>query len=236
MLKWKNEIPKITIVVLSFLIGIVLSMQLKLNSMVNGESFSTTGNHLQVELSSIRERKLKAEKDIAELEEKIKLLRDSQTQSDEYYNSIKKEIENYELQSGLVKATGNGIIIDFSGNEEADKEKLLINFELLLSVINKLNSAGAEGIALNEERIIFLSDMRYEQGELLVNGNMVGKNIQIRAIGNPDILEATMNMRYGILWEMKNNFGISSKIEKQENIELPRYNKEIKFKYAEIEE
>lgn len=236
MLKWKDEIPKITIVVLSFLIGIVLSMQLKLNSMENGESFSTTGNHLQVELASIRERKLKAEKDIAELEEKIKLLRDSQTQSDEYYNSIKKEIENYELQSGLVKAAGNGIIIDFSGNEEADKEKLLINFELLLSVINKLNSAGAEGIALNEERIIFLSDMRYEQGELLVNGNMVGKNIQIRAIGNPDILEATMNMRYGILWEMKNNFGISSKIEKQENIELPRYNKEIKFKFAEIEE
>lgn len=235
MLKLKDELPKITIVLLSFIIGIVLSMQLKLNSMA-GVSFSTTGNHLQVELTSIRERKLKAEKDIAELEEKIKLLRDSQTQSDEYYNSIKREIDNYELQSGLIKATGKGIVIDFSGNEELDKEKLLINFELLLSVINKLNSAGAEGIALNEERIIFLSDMRYEQGELLVNGNKVGKNIQIRAIGNPDILEATMNMRYGILWEMKNNFGISAKIEKKEDIELPRYSKEIKFKFAEIEE
>ena len=236
MLKWKNEIPKITIIVLSFLIGVMLSIQLKLNSRENGESFSSVGNHLQIELTNIRERKLKAEKDIAELEEKIKLLRDSQIKTDEYYNSIKTEIENYELQSGLIKAIGNGIIIDFSNNKAEEKEKLLINFELLLSVINKLNSAGAEGIAINEERVIFLTDLRYEQGELLVNGNMVGKNIQIKAIGNPDILEATMNMKYGILWEMKNNFGIVSKIEKYEEVELPRYNKEIKFKFAEIEE
>lgn len=233
MERWGKNIPKFTIVLLSFIIGFILSVQLKNHS---DDSISVTGNHLQTELLNIRERKSKTEEEIKILEEKIKLIKDSQLKSDEYYNGIKKEIEKYNLRTGFTNAVGNGIIIDFTNNSEDEKDKLIINFELILSVINKLNSAGAEGIAINEERVIFLTDFRYEQGNLLVNDNIIDKNIKISAIGNPDILESTLNMKYGILWEIKNNFGISSKVEKKEIIELPMYAKEIKFKFAEIEE
>lgn len=236
MIQWKNEIPKITLILLSFIIGLLLAIQLKNNSSNNTESISSVASHLQTELTNIRERKLKTEKEIKEIEEKIKLLRDSKVKADEYYDNIKKEIDKYNLQLGIKKAKGEGIIVDFSNNTDEKKQELIINFDLILSVINKLNSAGAEGLAINEERIIYITDFRYEQGQLLVNGNPISENIKIYAVGNKDTMEATLNMKYGILWEMKNNFGINSKIDKYDEVNLPMYTKEIKFDFAKVSE
>ena len=232
----KNVKEKFVFFALSFIIGIALSMQLSLNDNNNGQSLSDTAAHLQVELANIRERKTKTEKEIVELEEKIRLLKDDQIKYDQRFRDIKSEIDNYELQSGLTKAVGPGIVIDFDVSDSGKFELLMANFDLLLSVINKLNASGAEGIAINEERFVFSTDFRYEQGLLLVNDNPVGRNLQIRAIGDPDTLDATLNMKYGILWEMKNNFNIDSKVQKQEQIELPRYTQEIAFEFAQIEE
>ncbi len=236
MRRMRNVKGKIVFFTLSFIIGIALSKQLSLNDNNNGQSLSDTAAHLQVELANIRERKTKTEKEIVELEEKIRLLKDDQVKYDQRFRDIKSEIDNYELQSGLTKAVGPGIVIDFDVSDPGKFELLMANFDLLLSVINKLNASGAEGIAINEERFVFSTDFRYEQGNLLVNDNPVGRNIQIRAIGDPDTLDATLNMKYGILWEMKNNFNIDSKVQKQEQIELPRYTQEISFKFAQIEE
>ena len=115
-------------------------------------------------------------------------------------------------------------------------EVLINNYDLILSIINKLNAAGAEGIAINDERIVAVTDFKYDQGNLHVNSNPIKPPFILRAIGNPDTLEASLNIRYGILWELKNNFGISSRIEKRKTVELPMYVKEIVYKFAEVVE
>lgn len=232
----KNITAKIVFFSLSFIIGLGLSLQLNANNLINRQSISDTAAHLQVELTNIRERKDKTEKEIAELEEKIKLIKGKQSESNEIYQSLKDEIELYELRSGMTKAKGQGVVVDFEVEELDKYDMLMANFDLLLSVINKLNAAGAEGIAINEERVVLSTDLRYEQGTLLVNNNPIGRSIQIRAIGNPDTLEATLNMKYGILWEMKNNFNINSKVEKKEVVELPRFSQTISFEFAQIQE
>ncbi len=236
MKKPKNIVAKLVFLGLSFIIGVALSMQLKIYNAQSGSSISGTAAHLQLELTNIREQKQKTEREIAELEEKIKLLKDSQTQSDELYQNLQKEIEQYELYAGLTKASGEGVSIEFATDTIEQYELLMANFDLILSVINKLNAAGAEGIAINEERVVFSTDLRYEQGNLLVNDVPVGKPIKIYAIGNPQTLEATLNMKYGILWEIRNNFGISVKIEQSDEIVLPMYTQEIRFDFAQIRE
>ncbi len=233
-MKKSKHIAKLVFFTLSFIIGIGLSMQLKVNA--PRQSISETAAHLQVELTNIREQKDKAQKEITELEEKIKRIKDSQLENDEIYQSLVSELNLYELQAGMTKAVGPGVIVDFQLEENDKYETLMVNFDLILSVINKLNAAGAEGICINEERIVFSTDLRYEQGNLLVNNNPVGRTIQIRAIGDVNTLEAALNMKYGILWEIKNNFGISAKVEKSERVELPRYTQEIQFKFAAIQE
>lgn len=232
----KNITAKLVFFCLSFIIGLGLSIQLSANNSSGGQSISDTAAHLQVELTNIRERKDKVQKEIAELEEKIKLIKSTQARSNEIYQNLKDEIELYELQAGMTKASGRGVVIDFDVDEIERYDLLMANFDLLLSVINKLNAAGAEGITINDERVVLSTDLRYEKGTLLVNNNPIGRSIQIRAIGDPDTLEATLNMKYGILWEMKHNFNIPTKVEKKEKVELPRFAQTISFEFAQIQE
>ncbi len=42
-----------------------------------------------------------------------------------------------------------------------------------------------------------------------------------------------MNFRYGILWEMRNYYGIEAQVRKNESIEIPRYTGLIEYNYAE---
>lgn len=236
-MKHKILSTRIVIVSLSFIIGFGLSIQLNNSEFgSNGESISETAAHLQSELTSVRERRESIEKSIQEVEGKIKNLQGAQSEEGDIYENLMNEIQQYELQAGLTKAYGPGIVVDFLPADDKQFKNLILNYDLLISVINKLNAAGAEGITLNEERIIALSDFRYEQGNLYVNGNPIAGSIQIRAVGEPDTLEATLNMKYGILWEIRNNFNIKSKIEKMDRVELPKYTSNIEFDYAEIQD
>ena len=233
----KTRLSKILFFVFSFIIGVTLVMQFKLvETMNNGQSISDKAAHLQLELTGIKERKEKLEKEIKDVESKIAEINSSELESNTLQETLKNEMEKYELQIGYRKAEGEGIELELLMQDPQAYEVLINNYDLILSIVNKLNAAGAEGIAINDERIVAVTDFKYEQGTLHVNSNPVKPPFILRAIGNPDTLEASLNIRYGILWELKNNFGISSKIEKRKTVELPMYVKEIVYKFAEVVE
>lgn len=233
----KNSKSKILFFIFSFILGITLVMQFNtIQNQNGGQSLSDKATHLQVELNNIRDRKAKIEKEISDVETKISDLRSSEILADSIEETLKNEIEQYELQIGYKSAIGPGIELELQMQNPEIYNVLVSNFDLILSIINKLNSAGAEGISVNDERIVSITDFKFEKGELLINSNPVKPPFVIKAIGNPDTMEASLNIRYGIIWELKNNYGINSKIEKKDDIELPRYTKEIVQKYAEIVE
>lgn len=233
----KNSKSKILFFIFSFILGITLVMQFNtIQNQNGGQSLSDKATHLQVELNNIRDRKAKIEKEISDVETKISDLRNSEILADSIEETLKNEIEQYELQIGYKSAIGPGIELELQMQNSEIYNVLVSNFDLILSIINKLNSAGAEGISVNDERIVSITDFKFEKGELLINSNPVKPPFIIKAIGNPDTMEASLNIRYGIIWELKNNYGINSKIEKKDDIELPRYTKEIVQKYAEIVE
>ncbi|MGB5824274.1 MAG: DUF881 domain-containing protein [Proteocatella sp.] len=231
----KKNLSRTLFFLFSFIIGVTLVMQFKLvESMNNGQSIPDKAAHLQVELTGIKERKSKLEKEITEVENKIAELNNSELKSNSLQESLKSDMEKYELQIGYEEAQGEGIVLELVLQDQETYDVLINNYDLILSIVNKLNAAGAEGIAINDERIVAVTDFKYDKGELLVNSNPLKPPFVFRAIGNADTLEASLNIRYGILWELKNNFGINSKIEKSSKIELPMYVKEIVYKFAEV--
>jgi len=233
----KKKMAKILFFFFSFIIGVTLVMQFKLvETMNNGQSIYDKAAHLQLELTGIKERKEKLEKEIKEVESKISEINNSELESDTLQETLKNEMEKYELQIGYKRAQGEGIELELLLQDPKDYEVLINNYDLILSIINKLNAAGAEGIAINDERIVTDTDFKYEEGTLNVNSNPIKPPFLFKAIGNADTLEASLNIRYGILWELKHNFGINSKIEKKKIVELPMYVKEIVYKFAQAVE
>jgi len=65
-----------------------------------------------------------------------------------------------------------------------------------------------------------------------VNGNPIFEPYEIRAVGNPDTMESALNLRYGVLWEIRKHYNINASIEKKPELKLPRFTKNVEFKYS----
>lgn len=229
---------QIVIFLSSLIIGIVLSLQLRVvNDVTGGTGTSKESKQLQKEFKDLQEKRVALEKELLDLETKLTELKNSELKENIIEEELKKDIEKYDLLTGYKEAKGAGIIIRFQEPESEGQENLLkYNYEFLLSIINKLNASGAEGIAINNERYVATTDIKVVADQLKVNDNTVFPPFEIRAIGNPDTLEATLNIRYGVLWDLRNRFKINAGIEKNEEVVLPRYTKQLDFKYSKTVE
>ena len=226
---------KIIFLVFSFIIGMMIAVQLKsVDDLTGGVASSQKSRQLQSELKSLREKKLGLELELQTLETKAKELKDSELQEDFMEQELRKEIDKFELMLGQKEAIGPGIIIKFQSIDQDNTQTGLLtyNYELLLSVINKLNASGAEGIAINEERYVNNTFFQLIGDKLYVNGNPIFEPFEIKAIGNPDTMESALNLRYGVLWEIRKHYNINASIEKIQELSLSRYTKNNEFKYS----
>ena len=226
---------KIIFLVFSFIIGMTIALQLKsVADLTGGVASSQKSRQLQTELKSLRDKKLTLEVELQTLETKAKELKDSELQEDFMEQELRKEIDKFELMLGQKEAVGPGIIIKFQSVDQENNQTGLLNYnyELVLSVINKLNASGAEGIAINEERYVNNTFFQLVGDKLYVNGNPIFEPFEIKAIGNPDTMESALNLRYGVLWEIRKHYNINASIEKKEELKLPRYTKNVEFKYS----
>jgi len=116
--------------------------------------------------------------------------------------------------------------------QNQDSNMLIYNYELLLSVINKLNAAQADAISINEQRIVTNTAIELANDKLLINHTPISPPFVVKSIGNADTLESALKLKYGVIWEIENYYNAKVDIEKKENIKIPRYSKEITYKYA----
>ena len=110
------------------------------------------------------------------------------------------------------------------------------NYELLLVLVNKLREAGAEAIAINDNRITAYSEISLAGNNVNINSVPTAPPYEVKAIGNPDTLESTLSIRYGILYSMKNDYDLSVTIKPEKDLQIPRYGGVITFQYAETAE
>lgn len=131
-------------------------------------------------------------------------------------------IEHYKLLSGFTDVSGEGIIIQIS-LAELDQSLNLVDFHRnLLFLVNELNAAGAEAIAIKEERIISNSEIIVGGNYIVVNGQKLSPPFSVSAIGNPDTLDAALNLRQGYVERLRNS-GYFIEIKKHDLVEIPKY-------------
>ena len=135
-----------------------------------------------------------------------------------------KEAENY---LGYKELKGEGIIVTLSDSETHNIEP-----EHLLRLINELNSAGAEAISVNDERIVSASEIAIINYSIIrINERPVSGPYVVRAIGDKKYLESALTIKNGFIDEIKNDYR-NAEIVVDDNVVIPAYNKELKFEYA----
>ncbi|QOX63551.1 DUF881 domain-containing protein [Anoxybacterium hadale] len=229
----------VVIGLLAMFIGLVISIQ------ITTTQGSDPGGLVPVakaqgyleQLKQVRVEKDAAVQELNELEARLDKIEKEKADEDFFLKGIVSDLEKYKIAAGVVDVKGPGVVItvdDPIPTEEFTNEYsvIMLRYELLLSLVNKMKDAGAEAISINGQRIIATTEISLAGDNVNINTVPTAPPYIIKAIGNPDTIESTITIRFGIIEQMK-NYGLRINIDKQDELKVPRYSGIIKYRYAE---
>ena len=223
------------------ILTLAISIQLKTidNARENANikvSLTLTSNELRDQILKWKEKYDNEIKELEKSEKKLEEARLQSTQNDENAIQKEEEIKKDNIILGLTDVTGKGIIITLKDNNSVTRSSIspLDNIELYLvhasdivAVLNDLKNAGAEAISINGQRIVETTSVYCAGNVLKVNEVKISSPIEIKAIGEADLLYGSMNIPGGYLELMKDT-GINVTIKKSDNIKIEKYDGVIK--------
>lgn len=229
MLKLENWHLSITLVCLLF--GLLFTSNLK--TQLQGFNPMAARNKTLVNVIKTQEEKnLELESEIAEDRNLIENYH-SKKADKAGLEPVKKNLDYLSFAAGLTKVQGPGILVTLDDQEKAhtakDPEFYIIHYSNVLYIVNDLRAAGAEAISVNNDRVVATTDIRCAGNIILINTNRLAPPYEIKAIGNPQQLEAGVrNGEYGTL-EL-GQFPVTTDISNE--ITIPAYKGSYTFNYA----
>ncbi len=153
---------------------------------------------LRSELASWKSKYEEAEEKMEDTNQKIM---EYQTQISSEQNAtelLRQELIESQKTLGYTDVKGEGIVVTLeNGEEKVDR------FDLI-SLINELKLAGAEAISINDERVIFKTDIALPTSEIfLINSKRISSPYNVKAIGEMKYLESAITIKNGYLDQRK---------------------------------
>lgn len=222
----------ITIAIACFVLAMVMCMQFKVVKETDITSIETMREEeLRSELANWKQMYKEAEEQYKEKSSKLSEYREKQQSTEESSKLVEKELAQTNTYLGKTDVEGQGIVITINDKNSEDINP--ISAEDLLIIVDYLKLAGAEAISINGERIINMSDIVYVGNSVIfVNQQRILAPYKIRAIGDSTKLESTLLGNGGYIEELK-NIGFDISIERENKVTIPKYSKEIGYKYIQ---
>lgn len=231
-MKQKKKIDKRQLIIASVL-GIMCFLTVYLICI----QFKTVDNIDVTELETMRENELrtaladwksKYEEVTTEYEatkEKIQEYNNKIEDDEKAGELLADDLENAKMLLGLTDVEGGGVIITITDNSEKQ-----VDSTDLLDLVNELNSAGAEAISINGQRIVPMTDIFDVNDFVVIKEKRVTSPYIIKAIGDVTYLQSALSIKKGYLDEHKTN-GYTISIKSDEKITINKYDGELKSDY-----
>ncbi len=230
---------KVSIALLCSILGLAISLQFNTVKKATEGGFLSTqkAQQLAMELRNLRTEKERLNEELTNLEKRLKEYEISEADENLIIKNLKKDLERYQLLAGYKEGEGPGIVITVDDPVDdffmaGEGSFIMYNYDLILELVNKLNAAGAEAISINDQRYISTTEVYYTSNTMLINSVPARPPFTVKAIGNPETLEAALNIKYGIVWAMRQYYNLQVNMRKENSIIIPRYNRVTYYEYA----
>ncbi len=193
---------------------------------------------LESELKAAKAEKEVIYQELRQLEEKMAALEADRISDDSFLQSLSADLEKYKLYAGMLDVQGPGLLItvdDPVATEDSPGDGysvIMVRYDLLLNLVNKLKEAGAEAISINGQRLIASTEITLAGSNVNINGKPTAPPYTIAVIGDPDVMESAISIRYGVVDTMRTTYSLQVSIAKQEEVRINRYSGVITFRYA----
>jgi uncharacterized protein YlxW (UPF0749 family) len=157
---------------------------------------------------------------------------------------INAALEQQKSAAGMTALKGPGIrlVLDDSAANAIpagdDPSFYIIHEYQLRDVVNLLWGAGAEAIAINNERLVTTSSIYCVGSTILVNNTRLSAPYELVVIGDPQTLEDALNNPSN-LKSLKTRikvYGLQLKVARQREVTVPPFNGSLVTRYASLVE
>jgi uncharacterized protein YlxW (UPF0749 family) len=151
--------------------------------------------------------------------------------------NLNQDLQETKLFAGLSEVTGPGVTVTLSDSKKdrligVDPQSYLIHDRDIRDVVNELRAAGAEAISVNGQRITVSSSIRCAGPIILINQDEMAMPFIVQAIGDPDKLLSALNIRNGVLDQIRTFGSDMAHAEKKTQLRLPAFAGTTHIKYA----
>lgn len=147
--------------------------------------------------------------------------------------TLARDVEFYQMVLGLTPVRGPGVVVQLRlQSASSGLVTGLLHPADLSGLVNELWSAGAEAIAVSGNRILATTGFRSAGGQTIVVGvHRLSPPFEIAAIGNPQAMKATLNLRGGFVEGLR-SVGLEVEIVDRSVLVIPAYTGPLQFRYA----
>lgn len=169
------------------------------------------------------------------LEQEVKQLRAQLAEGGDR-EALAAELSRLELAAGFTAVKGPGVRVLLEDAQRPfrpgeDPNAYILHDEDLLKVVNELRAGGAEAISVNGQRLTATSEIRCVGPTVIINGVRTAPPVEILAIGDPQVLEASLRLRGGVI-DYLNLWGIQSKVIREQHLTVPAFAGAPQFEFA----
>lgn len=147
------------------------------------------------------------------------------------------------LSAGLVALTGPGVVItlddaprrpDGSLPMGARPDDVVIHQSDVQAVVNAVWAAGAEGVAIMDQRLIGTSAVRCVGNVLLLQGRTYSPPFVVAAVGNADAIRAELaaSPQVAVFEQAVEAYGLGFAVQDLSSVTVPAYDGPLHMEYA----
>jgi uncharacterized protein YlxW (UPF0749 family) len=192
---------------------------------------------------AMEEERAELEASLSELRESMALIEARAAEEAGLAESFGRELDEVRAQAGLVPVAGPGVIVTLGDAATVppgqDPGACLVHDFDIASVVNALLAAGAEAVAVNDERVVSTTAVRCAGNTILVNSRRLGNPYTIVGIGSSEDLEQSLREDSSvapIFNDYTAIYGLTATIVRSSEIEVPAYRGSLRTDYAQTVE
>jgi uncharacterized protein YlxW (UPF0749 family) len=180
---------RLTMAAVLFILGFLAIMQLRSQSSGTGLDALTTQD-LSALIASLNARNEQLLAEVGTLESQLRDLDAARLRGETSLGGLRSDLRRLRLWAGLDPVQGQGVTVDVRGPVDADA---------IDDLLNELRAAGAEALAIGNQRVIASTAVAGQPGALLLDGQPLPAAFRVAAIGNPMNLAAALTRVGGVV-------------------------------------
>jgi uncharacterized protein YlxW (UPF0749 family) len=198
-------------------LGIILSVQFKSMDTKERSLYVQRPENLIAMIRDLTDKRQKLTLEVQDLSLQLDTRQDDTQDEQALFQSLSAELNKLDIVNGSKSVRGPGLEISF-------QPYMPVFYGDISRVINELWAAGAEAVAVNDQRITTDAYIFYEKENdavhITVNNTRMSYPIIIYALGNANNLEKGLTLPGGIVDNLA-YFKTYPYLEKREDIEIP---------------